>query len=70
IKDGNYLDKARGISSDWQTVVIGDIDGDGMSDIVLQNSTTGDVIAWFMRGFNITGSAVLANDIPREWQIK
>ncbi|KJU84426.1 FG-GAP repeat-containing protein [Candidatus Magnetobacterium bavaricum] len=70
IKDGNYLDIARSIPCDWQVAVIGDLNGDGMSDIVLQNTATGDVGAWFISGFSIKSTTVLVKGMPSSWQIK
>jgi len=44
----------------------GDLNNDGQADIVLQNSTTGDVQIWFMRGDTLvqSGATVPANPGP------
>jgi len=37
-----------------------DVNGDGRSDLVFQNSVTGQVVFWFMNGTSVTGGASLA----------
>ncbi|KJU85619.1 NHL repeat containing protein [Candidatus Magnetobacterium bavaricum] len=69
ITGGNYVDKGKGIPKDWQMIAKGDLNGDGNSDIVWQNSTTGDVAAWLMNGFTITSGDYLAKGIPSDWQM-
>jgi hypothetical protein len=39
------------LSSAWQCVAIGDVSGDGRGDVVLRNSSTGEVRVWLMEGF-------------------
>ncbi|MBF0316958.1 MAG: DUF1566 domain-containing protein [Nitrospirae bacterium] len=46
-----------------------DFDRDGKSDIVWQNTNTGDVAAWLMNGSAIAKGDYLAKGIPKEWQI-
>lgn len=43
--------------SDWVPMADGDFNGDGQSDLVWRNSSTGRVIAWFMSGVTRTGTA-------------
>ena len=43
----------------WKVVAMGDINGDGNSDVIWQNTSSGGVYAWTMNGFNITGAGFL-----------
>ena len=47
----------------WTTIGTGDFNGDGLSDILLQN-TNGGVAIWEMNGTNIASSAVVADPGP------
>ena len=47
----------------WKTIGTGDFNGDGLSDILLQN-TNGAVAIWDMNGTNIASSAVVADPGP------
>ena len=49
--------------ANWKVVGTGDFNGDGHSDILLQN-TNGTVAIWEMNGVSATSSAVLANPGP------
>jgi hypothetical protein len=42
-------------------IATGDFNGDGKSDIVLQNSTTSDIAVWLMNGMTITGGSVIGS---------
>ena len=44
----------------WSIAGVGDLDGDGMSDLVWRNSATNQVTAWFMNGSSISGSGDLS----------
>jgi len=53
----------------WQLAGIGDLNGDGRSDVVWRNTATGDVYVWLMNGTTwMAGSGRVAN-APLEWQI-
>ncbi|MBF0537021.1 MAG: DUF1566 domain-containing protein, partial [Nitrospirae bacterium] len=47
----------------------GDLNGDGKSDIVWQDTTTGDVAAWLLNGLTISSGNYLSKGIPSNWQI-
>ena len=40
-------------SNQWRAVGTGDFDGDGKSDILLQNGATGDCFVWEMNGLKV-----------------
>jgi hypothetical protein len=54
----------------WQIKGLGDVDGDGMADIVWQH-TDGTLAVWFMRGITVASTRLLS--IPKvndpKWQI-
>lgn len=43
----------------WQAVAVIDLDGDAYSDVVLQNTNTGDLGAWYLRGTSWKFGALL-----------
>jgi hypothetical protein len=45
----------------WSVAGIGDLNGDGNSDVIWRNSNTGEVTAWFMNGSTVTASADLTS---------
>ncbi|HTP65484.1 MAG TPA: glycoside hydrolase family 44 protein [Geobacteraceae bacterium] len=61
-----------GAGTNWRAVSVGDYNNDGKSDILWQNSTTGDAVVWFMNGINLTGSYPLnpMNANNANWWIK
>ncbi|WP_420266592.1 hypothetical protein [Candidatus Magnetominusculus dajiuhuensis] len=46
-----------------------DLDGDGMSDILWRNSTTGQVAAWLMNGAKINGPVAVYQSLGADWQV-
>ncbi len=36
--------------TEWHAVAVTDLDGDAYTDIVLQNTTTGELGAWYLTG--------------------
>src|ERR1051326_266802 len=46
-----------------------DYNGDGQSDLLWQNQTTGDVTVWFMNGAKQLNWAYIARGIPTDWKI-
>lgn len=51
----------------WTVVGTGDFNGDGKSDILWRNQTTGDVVEWDMSGFAKVHSSLLLSD--RNWNV-
>ncbi|MBF0566687.1 MAG: VCBS repeat-containing protein, partial [Nitrospirae bacterium] len=49
---------------------VSDFDGDGKSDILLQNSSTGDVAIWLMNGTTIKSGGTVFSSLASSWQIK
>jgi hypothetical protein len=45
--------------ADWRVAAVGDINGDGSPDLILQNQTTKAVVAWYLNG-----RTVLNNNVP------
>ncbi len=54
----------------WQIFGVGDLDGDGKTDIVWRNTTTGDVAVWLMNGVVIKQARIVAAGVPLAWQIQ
>jgi hypothetical protein len=48
------------VSADWTIEGTGDFNGDGKSDILWENTTTGQVAIWEMNGLQIQSAAVVA----------
>jgi len=59
-----------GVPLAWQIAEVGDLDGDGKADLVLRNTTTGDVAVWLMNGLSPTQQIVVAPGVPLTWQIQ
>ncbi|MBF0539428.1 MAG: VCBS repeat-containing protein [Nitrospirae bacterium] len=47
-----------------------DFDGDGKGDILLRNTSTGDVYIWLMDGMNTKGGGLVVKGLPLNWVIK
>jgi hypothetical protein len=56
-------------SLDWKVVTVGDLDGDGKPDIVLQNQTTGQLIYWLMDGAALRSYAFLPDPGSPDWKV-
>jgi hypothetical protein len=52
----------------WSIQGVGDFDGNGMADILWQNSQTGQVYVWLMNGFSIANSGTPGSATP-DWAI-
>lgn len=55
----------------WQIRGAGDIDGDGKTDLVWQNQTTGQISAWLMNGTQLRDGRLLTPSVVPDtaWQI-
>jgi len=54
--------------SSWSIVQVGDFDGDGRSDILWRQSTTGQLAEWQMDGWLIDSSQTLQSAPDASWQ--
>jgi hypothetical protein len=57
---------------DWGVKATGDFNGDGMSDIMLQNAANGACYVWEMTGLNLTpnGTGFVGWTPGKDWQVK
>jgi hypothetical protein len=51
----------------WKAVGTGDFNGDGHSDILFQNPTSGQVAIWEMNGTNVIGGGIVSSDPGPSW---
>lgn len=58
---------AGGLLSGWEIEQVGDLNG--MADVVLKNTTTGNVTGWLMNGISVIGSGS-PGTISNEWKIQ
>ncbi len=65
-----FLRNGLAISTNWQTVAVKDISGDGAADIVLQH-TSGQTAVWVMNGVTFTKNVLLRGGYksPPGWKI-
>jgi hypothetical protein len=67
IPGGNFLNTTPPVG--WKVVGVGDFNGDGKSDLVLQNQTTNQVALWFMNGANYAGGVLMPFTPPTGWTV-
>ncbi len=52
----------------WSIAGVADLDGDGKSDILWRNSTTGENTLWFMDGASLSSGAPV-NAVQGSWSM-
>ena len=70
IQDGTGQAQSR--QSQWVIGATGDIDGDGSTDIVWRNTTSGEVVLWFMNGNTVAKETNLLApgvSVGADWKI-
>ncbi|KJU84399.1 FG-GAP repeat domain-containing protein [Candidatus Magnetobacterium bavaricum] len=65
IKDKGF---AGNVPLNWQIKATGDFNDDCSSDILWQDSVTGDVAIWLMDGTSINKQAIVQKGMPGQWQ--
>ena len=53
----------------WQTVGVGDVNGDGKGDLIWRHTENGDVAIWFMDGQHVMQEPIIAPAVPLAWRI-
>ena len=59
-----------GPTSDWTFKSIADLNGDGKSDLLWQNSVTGALAPWYMNGMTVGSYATELPGPSSDWQLK
>lgn len=57
--DWGPLSISRIADPTWNIAAVGDLNGDGKSDLVWQNDVSGQLVAWFMDGYTVTSFTYL-----------
>lgn len=57
------------VSLVWQMAGTGDFDGDGHADILWHNTTTGQVVIWFIVGTQRISHAIAGSANPNIWEV-
>ncbi|KJU83185.1 hypothetical protein MBAV_004613 [Candidatus Magnetobacterium bavaricum] len=68
ISKGDFV--VKGMPKDWEFRDIGDFNGDGKTDVLWQDTATGDVYVWLMDGVKINGGDFATRGLPGDWQVK
>jgi hypothetical protein len=61
-----------GPNQEWLVAAVGDLDGDGKSDLIWENINSGDVVVWLMDGSTLKGWSTLATGLAgsnRPWSL-
>src|SRR5206468_2742131 len=53
----------------WQVAGVGDFDGDGKTDVLWRNSSTGENYIYLMNGTSIAGEGYLRTVADQNWQV-
>ena len=71
VVSGDYLVDPNQIPPGWQIVGTPDLDGDGYSDILWQNTNTAAVYYWLLNGTTVTGGDYILDpyQLSTDWQI-
>jgi len=56
-----------GTSTNAGALATGDFDGDGKSDVILRNKSTGQNIGWLMNGLTVSLSAFMPTIADTNW---
>jgi len=56
-------------NTNWKIVATGDINGDGKTDLIWWNKSTGQVYAMMLNGTTITGAGLIYNEPNTNWKI-
>jgi hypothetical protein len=64
LKLAQFLNPATVSDPAWRVQGAGDFDGDGRSDLVLQNQSSSDLAIWFMNGLNLTSGQFVSPANP------
>ena len=59
-----------GAGSGWQIQGVGDMDGDSFADILWRNTSTGEVLVWYMKSNGTIDQAISYGVIPTSYQIR
>jgi FG-GAP repeat len=57
------------VPSNWSIALTGDFNGDGKTDILWRDSSTGTVVIWFMNGVQVASTASLGA-VGTDWTIQ
>jgi hypothetical protein len=68
LKDSGFIGWAPGV--DWQAKGVGDFNGDGKDDVLLQNAKDGSVYIWDLDGKNLVDSGFVGWAPGKDWQVK
>jgi hypothetical protein len=53
----------------WTIVGAGDFNGDGKTDILWRNTSSGQNAVWYLDGATVTGFAILDSVTDQNWKI-